>query len=180
MKHVRIFSLIALVAALTTVDVQAQDTRIGLGVGVTGVSSGAAAIYVPIDFGSFRIEPEFGLRRFSSEQGDVEASETSIILGTGVFAEGATVANTVIYYGGRVGIARYSESIETPAGDNDESVTDLFLGPAVGAEYYFSERFSLGGEAQLMFTAIGQEDDDDDGSASLLQTGAILFVRWYF
>ena len=59
-------------------------------------------------------------------------------------------------------------------------VTDLFLGPAVGAEYYFSERFSLGGEAQLMFTAIGQEDDDDDGSASLLQTGAILVVRWYF
>ncbi len=175
MKHLLIAIAFVFTAAWTASPAQAQDTQIGLGVGLgEGLS-----IYVPIDFGTFRIEPQLGLSMTSSESGSVEQSRTTLVLGTGIFKEGATISNTVLYYGGRIGIAQESRSVETPAGDTDDSSTDLFLGPAVGAEYYFSERFSLGGEAQLMFTSFGEEGDDDV-SSSQFQTQGVFFVRWYF
>ncbi len=176
MKHFFVAVVLAAVVAIPAQDVRAQDTRVGLGVGINeGLS-----IFVPIDFGSFRLEPQLGFRMMSSESGNVDRSSTTLILGTGIFAEGAEVANTVIYYGGRLGIVQNSEKVETPAGETDESTLDFFLGPAVGVEYFFSDRFSLGGEAQLIFTMFGEEDDEDDTSASQLQTQGTFFVRWYF
>ncbi|HEX7070356.1 MAG TPA: outer membrane beta-barrel protein [Rhodothermales bacterium] len=182
----RILPALSLATLLTVAPAaQAQDNRVGLGLGIAtagvtdGLDFGTAAIYVPIDFGSFRLEPEVGFVRFDREAGPVEQSNTVFHLGTGIFAM-RPHGNTALYYGGRIGFARQSEETELPGGDEEESSTNLFLGPAVGAEYAFSERFSLGGEAQIIFTALGEEDDGEDVESSLIRTRTVFFVRWYF
>lgn len=166
-----------------------QDAQFGLGVGLSSSGFGVGgvdivesalsptSIYVPITFSTFRIEPEIGIFRTSSEDGSVETSSTAFQIGTGVFILNP-VGRTNIYYGGRLGITRLSSSFESPAGESESSRTNVFLGPAAGGEFLFSDNFSLGGEGQLLFTSIG-EDDDDDESASLLRTRAVFFVRWY-
>lgn len=190
MKMLHVVTLVAVLTASSTLTVTAQnDTRVGIGIGLTGGEFGSSllelatlapvSIYVPVDFGSFRIEPEIGIFRASIESGDVEQTSTILQLGSGLFAQRGS-GSTTLYYGGRVGITRQSSSVDTPAGDSDDSSTNFFIGPAVGAEYAFSSGFSLGGEAQLLYTSIGQEDDDDDTSISIIRTRPIFFVRWYF
>lgn len=182
--------LLALIAALfvATPSAHAQDeTRVGIGLGMTNIGLDLfefavltpASIYIPIDFGSFRLEPEIGFARFQEKFGDFEETSTVFQIGTGIFAL-RRMGSTTIYYGGRVGLVRFSLSEEGPGDDDSESSsTNVFLGPSMGAEHNFSDHFSLGGEVQVLYTSIGSEDEDDDSSASFLRTRPVFFVRWY-
>lgn len=177
--------------ALAPLAVAQQGTRIGVGVGVNGTGAVfdsddvilgvPASIYLPITFSSFRIEPEVGLFRssVSNDEADFESSATLLQLGTGVFVL-RPMGGTTFYYGGRVGITRFSMDVSSGGDDEEESSTNFFVGPALGGEYMFGENFSLGGEAQLMFTSVGSEDENDDVSISYLNTGGVFFVRWHF
>lgn len=192
----RKYSALLLILAIVVLPIressaQDDDTRIGIGVGFTsGIFGGGldfveslfspASIYVPITFESFRLEPQFGIARSSEESGDIESSATVFELGSGIFGL-AGENSTLLYYGGRIGILRFSSSVEGGPVDVESSSTNIFLGPAAGAEHFFGEDFSLGGEAQLMYTALGEdEDEDEDASSSVLRTRALFFVRMHF
>ena len=191
MKKFMYFLLSVAVTAMLTVPLYAQDgTRIGLGVSLTASGGSVdlfetvlspASIYVPITFGKFRIEPEFGIFRVSSESGgDFPRSSTSTVLqfGTGLFAVNR-IDKTLLYYGARFGLTRMSDSFDSNGSSDSSSRTNIYGGPALGAEYMFSEHFSLGGEAQLIYLSVGSTDDNDD-TGSVLRSRALFFSRWHF
>jgi hypothetical protein len=139
------------------------------------------SIYLPVVTPSFRLEPEIGLLRGSSSDDNFESTSTAFSVGSGLFLNRPVEASTMLYGGVRLGAVFLSESFESEFGDDDdESRTDFFVGPAAGGEHFFSEHFSLGGEAQVLYTSFGEEDEEDDVSSSVLRTRAIFFVRWYF
>ena len=176
LKQIQLLAVAAAVAASIAVPAAAQVTRVGIGVGIAGLNFtevfAPASIYVPIIFESFRIEPEIGILRRSEDDDGFEFTDTMIQLGTGVFAQ-SVEGGTTLYYGGRIGIVRNSESVSGQGFEEDDAAISFFIGPAIGAEYAFSTGFSLGGEAQLLYTTIGDED------TSVVNTRGIVFVRFY-
>jgi hypothetical protein len=195
-------TIFLLVAELLHAQEQQPDKRTQVGIGITigkefTVSGedgsfiflpvGFTNIYVPILIRSkFRIEPELGWFR-SSQSGDItEYSFTSFRYGLGIFS--ATQKQKMhLYYGLRLGINRTSisyKSAEFFLSNEGTSKTDFFIGPSLGGEYFFSDHFTLGGEAQLNYISIGQFDGDrspsNEVSESAWATRTLLFLRWYF
>lgn len=144
------------------------------------------SFYMPILISQrFKIEPEAGLWRYSYsfEDGGKEKRSISVIsLGFGIFPM-TNKGKVYIYYGARFRLVRFLESYEQTWNghtDSDDSKTDIYFGPAIGGEYFFTDHFTLGGEVQLNFTSIGQFDDEKDASESLITSKTLIFVRWYF
>ena len=148
------------------------------------------SFYMPIHISpGFRIEPEIGLWRYSysrKDGTDWESSYSVFSLGFGIFPV-INKGKVHIYYGARLRListstsSAYSWNGHTES--DDESKTDVSIGPAIGGEYFFTDHLSLGGEAQLNYTSIGQFDDDDDDqdvSESIISSKTLFFVRWYF
>jgi hypothetical protein len=151
-------------------------------------------VYLPIVIQSMlRIEPEFGLWRYSyNMKNSIEYTEnfTSFRLGCGFFV--MMSKEKVSFSGGlRSGFMFTSSKCDYDPDlggydDEEASKTDFFIGPAIGAEYFFSRHFSLGGEAQLNYIRIGEwkydgEDDDDiDRSESIITNNHLIFLRWYY
>lgn len=175
--------LLALSVSLFFADPATAQTRFGLGVGIgTGTAGadfdglGAIAVYVPIHASSIRIEPEVGLLRVSSSDDDFEQSTTILQLGSGFFANLSDEDDTMIYVGGRLGIQRSSSSFAN--NEEEESMTNFFIGPAVGGEHFLEDNFSLGGEARLIYLSFDEEANSGLFD-SALYTNAVFFVRWY-
>lgn len=153
-------------------------------------------IYVPIAMGNLRLEPEFGFFRSSNSEkdefGKESSSTTAMRIGSGLFLVSPVSDKVAIYYGGRIGIVRYSENSEydPKTGKTIESKgssTNLFLGPCIGGEYFITERFSFGGEAQFFYTKLGEfkmdgadNDDAPEVSSSFMDTRYQFTCRWYF
>ena len=144
------------------------------------------SFYMPIPISpGFRIEPEIGFwqHSYSSEDGrDREYSYRVLVFGCGVFSM-TNKGKVHVYYGARLGVVHISHYLDDRWNghlDRDDSKTDLRVGPAIGGEYFFANHFSLGGETQLNYTFVGQFDDDDDVSESLIASKTLVFVRWYF
>lgn len=158
-----------------------------------------SVIHVPIIRGGLKLEPELGYLRASSsvkveDMGEVSTNTSSLRIGCGVFLY-KPVNKVSFYYGGRIGIVKMSsseeEDYESPLyGEDTESKTsqtNFYIGPAVGAEYWIGEHFSVGGEAQLLYTKYGEpkiedgeEEDEVDISQSLMMTKYMFVLRWYF
>lgn len=120
------------------------------------------SIYIPIMVSpKFRLEPEIGIWWLSRSG----YSNTIFRISWGMFSV-ERKEKTNLYRGLRFGVILR---------DGDTSTTALFMGPALGGEYLFSNYFSLGGEAQLNFTYCTDAD-----LQSILSTKVIFFVRWYF
>lgn len=169
-------TLLVLAAGTTGVHAQDRDgTRVGLGVGMTGPDLASSIIYLPITMRNVRIEPMLGFNRTAREEGTVDITVSNIRLGSGIFALSSRGDN-LIYYGGRIGVNSRSVDVEGDNGSNEDSETDIFIAPATGAEHFFGESFSLGGEVQLMYT---QFDDDGGDDASSFRTNTVFFVRWH-
>jgi hypothetical protein len=158
-------------------------------------------IMIPFTMGNMKIEPEVGWMRYSSKTVDKDAdtevsgSSSAYKFGVGIFSV-KTVKKTDFYFGGRIGLVMSSSTSKEPSllDPEDEteissSRTHLFFGPCIGGEYYISENFSFGGEAQLIYTKLGQptveidgkeqKDNDIESSASMIDTRYMFIFRWY-
>jgi hypothetical protein len=158
-------------------------------------------IMIPFTMGNLKIEPEVGWMRYASktenkaEKTEISGSSSSYKFGVGVFSV-KTVKKTDIYFGGRIGLVMSSSTNKSPSilDPEDEtevstSRTHLFFGPCMGGEYYISDNFSFGGEAQLIYTKLGQpktkidgkkdEDSDIETSGSMIDTRYMFVFRWY-
>ncbi len=173
------------------VDSTKSATRIGIGVSIGNdlALGNGEFVFLPLGLGNFyipilvspklRLEPEFGLFRSSSSNDNFETTLTNFRFGLGIFPL-IQKDKANLYYGLRVGIILTSSSFKFDDIDDSESKTDFYIGPAVGGEYFFNDHISLGGEVQLNYISIGQEDDDSDVSESVIVTRTLVFIRWYF
>jgi hypothetical protein len=157
-----------------------------------------STFYLTFDGERFKFEPEIGFRRFrvtvEGEDWEGDSRATFLRIGAGLFRK-TVLDRTSTYYGIRAGIENGSARFEY-ADDffNEEetyaiSQSNWYLGPAVGAEHFFSSRFSIGAEAQLIYTSYGKpkisyngQDELENGpllEMSTWDTRALIFVRWY-
>ncbi len=195
MKTSTIFTAALIAIGSLASNVYAEDgPRFGLG---TGYSSGGSvgflgieidleevltpvSLYAPITFGNFRIEPEIGYIRSAQSDDNVSITNSTFQLGSGFLGLHEIVDRTRLYYGARLGLSHSSVEAdfngEFAPDDESESRTNFYIGPALGTEYMPNDHFSLGGEAQLLYTSI----DDPDSDISLINTRTTLFVRVYF
>jgi hypothetical protein len=152
-----------------------QRSQFGFGVSVAPLSAltlGAPVeVYVPIRIApAFRLEPSLGILTNDPDGDDNNSS--NITLGIGAFWVKQLAATADLYAGARLKLNFASQ--ETPVGD--ESDTDLVLAGALGGEYFFMPKFSLGLEAQLGLYQRGDVSGDDSG----FFTNGLVFVRMYF
>jgi hypothetical protein len=169
----------------------AGAVEVGIGVGIFGEDGGT--IYVPIKFGNFRIEPEFSFNHYNSDRTHTvtptqsfESESTSISIGSGIYLRQQVGSSLETFIGGRVGLYRseYSSTYpNNPASNYSSETTGIYLGPTVGAEYFFTKQFSLGLDASLIFSSSSRDyqsnnpyDEDQQG----FNTEGRVTVRYYF
>ena len=187
---------------LFVISAKAQDdpVRIGFGVGIgqgfSFIGSDLSVLALPIDFAdfsviirgeNFRFEPTFGYFSTSSSSTSsssgytTDSKSSNLRLGT-VLAYANSMESMNFYYGIDFGVILSSESRDYTdpfIESRDESKTDIFIGPAVGGEYMFSDNFSLGGEIQINYISIGSFDGDSDESISAVSSRGKIILRWY-
>ncbi len=149
------------------------------------------SIYLPIRVNpGLKIEPEFGLMRYTIDASSVDQTFSIMLIGAGAFFL-MNVGPVDLSWGLRFAMIKESYDHDGAA---DYTVTrnDMVYGPALGGEYFFTRNFSLGGEVQFNYVKLGEiETDGDDapnnGTAedekikqSILRTKPLIFVRWYF
>ena len=91
-------------------------------------------------------------------------SNSLTILGVGLLDNKLHYEKYNTYWGGRISIAMDSES--------DDNI--YLLAPVYGAEYYFNDNFSLGGETRLNYAF-----DKSDEENSVIDISTHLFFRFY-
>jgi len=176
-------------------NMEEKKIRIGIGVqlippsaildiddGIFSLPIGYSLIQLTVLTESFKIEPTFGIIRFHEErtgENAFEATNSQLRLGVGAYWINRK-KNTHLYLGGHLGIIRHSASSKSNIDSNEEKMTDLTLGPIVGVEYLLNGDFSIGGEAQLKYTSIGQREGVNDRSENIISTNTSVSFRWYF
>lgn len=155
-----------------------------------------SGFYFSISGPRFKVEPEFAFNRFSSsvdaEGYSVEQTYTALRVGAGLFRV-AMADKLALYYGGRLGVILESVSYELDEGGFGESVSDsedrtnFYVGPALGAEYFIANNFSVGAEGQLIFNFTGEYTGGDEESGDdyevdykTIDSRALFFLRWYY
>ena len=173
------------------------ETKIGIGIAIIDmeklfeVSMGTgmgmfATITVPIITSpGFRIEPEVGYFSFSQDYTaggtTVEQSLSSWRIGVGILPQGM-YGDFTLYYGGRVGYISQKQTSEVGSNKEEETTSGFFIAPTIGGEHNFSDHFSIGAEAQLVYGSLTNEEDDRDYDVdiSLIDTRGLIFFRFYF
>ena len=145
-------------------------------IGLHGISQ----IYLLVDYGSVRFEPEFALIRSASEQGDWEASITAIRFGAGLLFVSKLGESTRSYFGIRGAVVRTATTSKYSSGEHEkESKIDIYVGPNIGGEYLLGEHFTIGVEAGFDYGRIGNFNNDSDRKTSLMSTRTQIIVRFY-
>jgi len=132
-------------------------------------------------FETLKIEPEFGL--YFSESKD-NKRETGTITGIGTFYQ-FNRNRTYLYTGIILELSNHKTVYYNmwPEEDDIRVARSYILGPAFGAEYFFSEHFSLGGEIGLKYIAYRSKndpDDDDPYKEKRIITDTGIKLRIYF
>jgi hypothetical protein len=174
-----------------------ESTKIGVGIAVIDMQklfeanmSGGGGTYssitVPIIISpTFRIEPEVGFFSASQEatvSGTTsEQTASSWTIGAGIFPQ-KVFSTFTLYYGGRVGYISQKTTSEAGSSKDEETTSGFYVAPAIGGEHNFSDHFSIGAEAQLVFAWLTNEEDDRDYDVdiSLSDTRGLVFFRYYF
>jgi hypothetical protein len=153
---------------------------IGLGVSIEPLAEAAGRsktieLYVPVLVApQFRLEPSLGILSNSPPAGGT--STRDFTLGLGLFFVQKAAAPIDLYAGGRVKL-NFAHVETGPVGARvTTSGTDVILAAAVGGEYYFVPRFSLGLEGQLGFFSNSTASGDNSGAF----TTGLAFLRVYF
>ncbi len=175
-----------------------KGPRVGIGISIDPARIGSApiAIHVPVDIGQLRIEPYLGFSTFSQDnlyadvQGEV-SSQYAWEIGAGVMYFLAPPQPFGFYAGGRVALQfsgyEYPVTNPGPGGVVKASETDFFLAGVLGGEYFFAPRFSVGAEARLGVTFLGDPDFTfqppgvvPSRSAVAWNTNGVVFLRYFF
>jgi hypothetical protein len=186
---------------------QQWKTQVGVGIGyepfrlfstgsTTFITSAGTpvSLYLPIRTSpALTVEPEFGLFTYSSEttsSGVTTNSSASVVrLGAGILATVASGSSTRIYVGPRIGIYLVKEKTSSSyyaTSSTEMSETDFSVGGSLGAEYFFVETMSLGGEALVTYYSFGEptytpsSSMSSGSSRSMFSSNVIFFLRWYF
>lgn len=193
MKTTLRLAALSLALSLAAPAAAQQDPRGGIGIALssldfgslfTGRSLPAAQVYVPINISpGLRIEPQVGFLRLEDDA-DPNADTSVFTLGIGLLFMKHVTPQTIAYLGPRIAVSRTSQSVNDPLGPGtiDATGTDFRIAGAVGGEYLFSPSFSIGAEAQLGYTAIGDLDAGAAGDipgGSTFGTAALVFFRTY-
>jgi hypothetical protein len=175
---------VALAALALAAPALAQDHTggtVGLGVSIVPLETGSynaptVEVYVPIRLApQLRLEPSIGIQTVDRPSNSGTPDTSDITLGLGVFFVQKVAAPVDFYAGGRLKLNFASvDSNETNASD---SGTDVVVAAALGGEYYFVPKFSLGLEGQLgYYSRSSASIDEADG----FFTTGLAFLRVYF
>jgi hypothetical protein len=125
-----------------------------------GMNLSPTVYYIHYLSNSKRIEPSLGYFSVSSEG----ESSSITTFGVGYLADRIQSNNFETYLGGRFSITMVS--------DEDDSA--LSISPVCGAEYSFSDNFSIGGEARFNYSL-----NTGDDELSTMDISSHLFFRFY-
>lgn len=174
--------LLAAAALLAVTFPAAAQERpmIGLGIGIAPFAvpgAGAAAVsrtvelYVPIAVTpQLRLEPSLGIA--TDDQPGAGTDTRDFTLGLGAFIVNRFAPTADMYVGGRLRLN--FAKVSNPAAS--DTGTDLQIAAALGGEYYFVPRFSLGLEGELGIFQNSRVSGDNSG----VFTTGIAFLRVYF
>ncbi|MCK4558614.1 MAG: outer membrane beta-barrel protein [Calditrichia bacterium] len=189
------FVFIIIFLCISGISLGQEATKTGIGIAIidleklfemnTSVGVGATITVPIITSPGFRIEPEVGY--FSaSEKATIsgttyEESVSSWRIGVGIFPQ-KMYEDFTLYYGGRVGYISQKQTSEGGGSIDEETTTGFFIAPAIGGEHNFSDHFSIGAEAQIVYATLTNEEDDRDYDVdlSLFDTRGLIFFRFYF
>jgi len=154
------------------------------------------AFHVPIHFTpTIFVEPFFGYWSWGYDESydSIDEYEKFRMMQIGIGAFYTMWFGPVdIYIGGRFGYDMWKYSWksydywEDDYDEDDASKSDMWFGPAIGGEYFFTQNFSLGGEVQFKYYSKGEWEwpDSDDSDYTLkektMYTNTLFFIRWYF
>ena len=176
----------------------AKGPQIGIGVSIdpTRINNPPISLYVPIDIGRLRIEPYLGFSTFSQNAtyadfaGDI-SSQYWWEVGAGVVYFLTPAQPFGFYAGGRLALQfsgyEYPITNPGPGGLLKSSETDVALMGVLGGEYFVAPRFSVGAEARLGVTFLG--DPNLTFAAPVLvpsrgavawHTNGVVFLRYFF
>jgi hypothetical protein len=174
---------VALAALAFAAPALAQDSgrgTVGLGVSIVPLETGSytaptVEVYVPIRIApQLRLEPSFGIQTADRNNNNGNNVDTSdVTLGLGVFFVQHVAAPVDFYAGGRLKL----NFAKVDDGVNENTGTDVVIAGALGGEYYFVPKFSLGLEAQLGY--FSRSDASIDEADGFFTTG-LAFLRMYF
>jgi hypothetical protein len=172
-----------------------SGTHIGIGVRVNdvfgslisfdeGFIGGGTTLLVPINInGRFKLEPELGFGRNSTDGDDFEISTSQFTVGVGILAM-APRGDFALYGGGRLRYTKFTQELDFGGfgGSREQSSSSFGIAPVVGGEHFFSRWFSLGAEAGIEYRTFGSEEDgdEDDADRSSIATLGSVFARFYF
>jgi hypothetical protein len=174
-----------------------SSTKVGIGVAIIDMqqffeafaSEGGSfnsAIMVPIEMSSsFRLEPEVGFSSATDEQSSgsftSKESTTSWRIGVGLLGM-KKYSPFTLYYGARVGYITLTLTDEDDSGTDELSSSGFYVAPALGGEHYFSDHFSLGGEAQIIYASVSTEPDEGNWEQDLsaINTRVLVYIRFFF
>lgn len=188
----------------------AQETKSKFGLGTTFnpgalsipgeaeivlTQTGFNNILMPIRGQGFTFEPEFGLLRSTTER-QIQTGPTTTFtvktrvsnkrIGLGVLKHLARRDNLEPYFTPRVGFI-FASAEEPQGGSNIKtSSTNFYATGGAGAQYFFSDHFTLGGETQLTYTKLGKPKvtgttfTSTDSEGSSITTLGVIAIRWYY
>jgi hypothetical protein len=165
-------------------------------------------IYLPVTLTrNFRIEPRFGIYSLSVESlSSLTPSQptkdvlTLTNIGLSIEYLMPITEKFQLYAGPRAGLNFVSETssyygysgVSGPGKiTTTQSETDFMISGIFGAEYFPLRELSVGGEIDVNYVSFGNPDNtqtppssptqsSSTRTQSLVSTGALLFVRWYF
>ncbi len=153
-----------------------------------------ANFYLLINSSHFRLEPEVGFysfsNRYAAEYGSDDYTSSILRIGIGLFYILPIESSFDIYFGPRFGFLLRSSTSRSytgyySSGEFKKTQTDFFMGICTGAEYFFSNHFSIGGEIQFNYLSLGNpeytpQQGSSTNSTTVTFTNALMFFRWYF
>jgi hypothetical protein len=147
-----------------------------------GLSFDQERYYFPINISqSFRLEPEFYIRKYEPDNNDVyDRSYQTIKIGIGIFPK-YNLNKACIYTGLRIGY-NFDESKAEVYKNTGEG---YYIIPTLGGEYLIEKIFSLGIELQLKYTSydninlMREKAETKEYNSKRLSTLTLFFIRIY-
>lgn len=192
-KKISIHAAIALALVFTAPLAAAVDVGLGVSLNNNGGGSGGYGVSMPLRFGNFTVEPELSFYDYQEDTtyplspGNNNSYESQeYTLETGVYWRQQVIPAVEMYVGGRVGYVNYESSSTyplSPGSNNSYETSGFYLGPTLGAEYFFNKHFSLGLDVSLMFESTTRDRTssspyEEDRDEIAYQSRAKL--RFYF